>query len=228
MSHTYQYPRPMLTADCVLFGIDDQELKVLLVKRPIEPFVGAWALPGGFKKEAEPLEEAARRVLSEKCGGASIYLEQLYTFDGTSRDPRGDVVTVAYYALVRMADYNTSAPNSSEVAWFPVNKLPSLAFDHTGIIKVALNRIRAKVRYQPIGFELIPKFFTLSQLQELYEHILGRSLDKRNFRKKILAMGLLNESKLDQKQASGRPARLYSFNQTAYKKLVAQGFDFQI
>lgn len=229
MPYIYDYPRPMLTADCVLFGVDDRELKILLVKRTLQPFVGRWSLPGGFKKETETLNSAARRVLAEKCGGANLYLEQLYTFDSAGRDPRGDVVSVAYYALVRMAEYKVSAPTiESAVAWSPVSALPPLAFDHKTIVAAALERIRAKVRYQPIGFELIPKFFTLSQLQGLYETLLGQALDKRNFRKKILSMGLLNETKSTQIQTAGRPARLYSFNTAAYKKLVAKGFDFQI
>jgi 8-oxo-dGTP diphosphatase len=229
MSYTYEYPRPALTVDCVVFGLDEDELEVMLIRRALEPFAGRWALPGGFVHIDETLDEAARRELEEETGLGKVYLEQLFTFSAVDRDPRERVVTVAYYALVKLSDHKVrAATDATDAAWFSLSDLPDLAFDHAHILEVALERLKSKVRYQPIGFELLPRKFTLTQLQRMYEIILDRPLDKRNFRKKILGMDLLIELDEVQKDVAHRAARLYKFDDRHYRKLVKQGFSFEI
>src|SRR5215471_11278095 len=212
MPFTYQYPRPALTVDCVVFGFDEGELKVLLIERGLEPFKGRWALPGGFVRVNERLDAAARRELQEEAGLANVFLEQLYTFGAVDRDPRERVVSVAYYALVKLSEHAAkAATDAASAQWFPVSRVPKLAFDHANILETAVERLKGKVRYQPIGFELLPPKFTLSQLQHLYEAVLGTELDKRNFRKKVLSFGLLVA--LDETQMGRhRPAQLFRFD----------------
>ena len=227
--YSYEYPRPAVTVDCVVFGFDESDLKVLLIRRDVEPFRGKWALPGGFVRIDESVEEAARRELREETGMERLYLEQLYTFGDVNRDPRGRVITVAYYALVKLADHRVRATtDASSAAWFAVSEVATLAFDHNRIIDVALARLKGKVRYQPIGFELLPVKFTLSQLQHLYEAILETTLDKRNFRKKILSHGLLIELDEIEQDVAHRAARLYKFDDRKYRQLVRRGFNFEL
>lgn len=229
MAFTYEHARPAVTVDCAVFGFDESDLKVLLVKRDLEPFRGTWALPGGFVKMDENLEEAARRELKEETGIERLYLEQLYTFGDPDRDPRGRVISVAYCALVKLSDHLlAAATDASDAAWFAVNDIPSLAFDHDSIVDVALKRLKGKVRYQPIGFELLPTKFTLSELQHLYEAILESPLDKRNFRKKILGTGLLIELDEIEQEVAHRAARLYRFDDRKYRQLVRRGFNFEV
>ena len=229
MPHTYEYPRPALTVDCVVFGLDEEDLKVLLVRRDLPPFEGRWALPGGFVRMDETVDDAARRELREETGLKDVYLEQLYTFGDVRRDPRGRVVSVAYYALVNLADHRVqAATDARDAAWFAVSDAPALAFDHDRILAAALERLKGKVRYQPIGFELLPQKFTLSQLQRLYETVLERTLDKRNFRKKILSMGVLVETDEIQQDVAHRAARLYRFDEDKYRRLRKKGFHFEI
>ncbi|MCE5279467.1 MAG: NUDIX domain-containing protein [Planctomycetaceae bacterium] len=229
MAHTYEYPRPALTVDCVVFGLDDEDLKVLLIQRDLEPFAGKWALPGGFVRMDESLEDAARRELAEEAGVANVFLEQLYTFGDVGRDPRGRVVTVAYYALVKLGDFAVKgASDARNAAWFALEDAPTLAFDHQRILDVAHDRLQGKVRYQPIGFELLPGKFTLTQLQRMYEKVLDRPLDKRNFRKKILAMGILQGLDEVETDVAHRAAQLYRFDKKRYDALVKQGFNFEI
>jgi 8-oxo-dGTP diphosphatase len=229
LSFCYEYPRPALTVDCVVFGLDEQDLKVLLTQRDLEPFAGKWALPGGFVRVDETLDEAARRELKEEAGLGKVFLEQLYTFGELNRDPRERVVTVAYYALVNIRDHRVqSATDARDAAWFPVLDLPTLAFDHKRILRIALDRLKGKVRYQPVGFELLPPKFTLSELQHLYETVLERPLDKRNFRRKVLAMDFLEETDEIQQDVAHRAARLYRFDEAKYRTLVRQGFLFEL
>ncbi len=229
MSFCYEHPRPALTVDCVVFGFDEQDLKVLLIQRGLPPYEGKWALPGGFVHVDEALEAAALRELSEETGLGKVYLEQLYTFGEPERDPRERVVSVAYYALVKLSDHRIqAATDARNAAWFPVSDPPSLAFDHDQILDTALARLKGKVRYRPIGFELLPPKFTLSQLQHLYEAVLETSLDKRNFRKKILAMGILEELDEVEQDVAHRAARLYRFDKPAYRELTKQGFHFEL
>ena len=230
MSYCYEFPRPGLTVDCVVFGLDEQDsLKVMLILRKIPPFQGQWALPGGFVHLDETLEEAAFRELQEETGIENVFLEQLYTFGGINRDPRERIVTVAYYALVNLREYDIEATTDAmDAAWFAIDELPKLPFDHQQIFETALNRLRGKIRYEPIGFELLPKKFTLFQLQKLYESVLGKKLDKRNFRKKILKMNLLQELDELQTDVAHRAARYYEFNEVKYQQLKQQGFSFEI
>jgi 8-oxo-dGTP diphosphatase len=227
--YTYDYARPALTSDCVLFGFDEGELKLLLLQRAGEPFKNQWALPGGFVKENESAEDAARRILIEKANVSKIYLEQLFTFSELERDPRGWVISVGYYALVKLADYKVKAGRDTEDAkWVAVSQIPKLAFDHNEIVKTAITRLRGKVRYQPIGFELLPSKFTLTQLQHLYDAILGEEHDKRNFRKKILGMGLLTALDEKEKNVAHKAARFYSFDKKKYKEFTTEGFNFEL
>jgi 8-oxo-dGTP diphosphatase len=229
MPHTYQYPRAALTVDCVVFGFDVGELKVLLIQRGLEPFKGRWALPGGFVRVDETLDEAARRELAEEAGLKDVFLEQLYTFGAVDRDPRERVVSVAYYALVRLADFRTqAATDAADAKWFPISQVPKLAFDHADILATALARLKGKVRYQPIGFELLPPKFTLSQLQHLYEAVLETELDKRNFRKKVLSFGLLVPLKETRMTGRHRPAQLFRFDAERYEKLRKRGLHFEL
>ncbi len=239
MSYTYEHPRPALTVDCVIFGLDESlDLKVLLIQRAQTPFEGQWALPGGFVEMEETLEAAALRELHEETGMEEVFIEQLFTFGAPDRDPRGRVISVAYFALVNLQDHRVKADSDARhVAWFSLDSLPPLAFDHADILRTAVARLRAKVRYQPIGFELLPDRFTLSQLQKLYETILGvdEPLNKRNFRTRILKMGVLREVGR-QEGVPHRPARLYTFDKERYDALVEKnqpnllkrGVDFEI
>lgn len=241
MKYCYEYPRPSVTVDCIIFGLDESQLlKVLLIQRGHDPYQGHWALPGGFVDLQEDLEFAALRELEEETGVRDVFIEQLFTFGAPNRDPRGRVISVAYYALVNLTDHPVSPSTDAQSAeWFPITALPQLAFDHENILDTALNRLRAKVRYQPIGFELLPEKFTLTQLQNLYETILGlpkdNKLNKRNFRTRIQKMDVLKEKGI-QEGVSHRPAKLYSFDKERYEELqkmkymdlVRRGLDFEI
>lgn len=229
MGFMYEYARPALTADCVVFGLDNEDLKVLLVQRDFDPFAGYWALPGGFAVVGESVEETARRELAEETGLQGIFLEQLYTFSEPQRDPREHVVTVAHFALVNLEEHEVvAASDARDAAWFELNDLPRLAFDHDRILQTAYQRLQGKIRYQPIGFELLPQKFALRQLQQVYEKILDRKLDKRNFRKKILKMGILKELDEIEADVAHRAARLYRFDQQAYDQMVREGFNFEL
>ena len=229
MPHTYEYPRPALTVDCIVFGLNDEELKVLLIQRKNEPFAGRWALPGGFVDVGEAPEQAARRELKEETGLANVSLEQLHTFGEPDRDPREHVVSVAHYALVNVADARVrAADDARQAAWFPVRKPPPLAFDHASILRMAHDRLEDRLRRQPVGIELLPRRFTLSQLQYVYETILGKEIDKRNFRRRVLRTGLLVETDQTQKEVAHRAARLYRFDVKEYRRLARQGFHFEV
>ena len=203
-----------VAVDIVVFTVHEQTLRVLLIERGIDPFKGLYALPGGFVLAEETLEQAAFRELFEETGTKDVYLEQLYTFGDPHRDPRGRVVTVAYYALVPTDKSPLLAGTDAAAAgWYPVSALPPLAFDHGKIVEYAVDRLRNKLEYTNVGFQLLPAKFTLSALQALHEAILGKPLDKRNFRRKVLGLGLVKPSK--EMQATGRkPARLFSFRHT--------------
>ncbi len=229
MKYTYEYPRAALTVDAVVFGLDEEDLKVLLIQRDLPPFEGKWALPGGFVRLDETLEESVRRELQEETGIENVYLEQLATLGDIERDPRERVVTVAYYALVNLEGHTVQASTDARnAAWFSVNDLPELPFDHDHILQTGHERLKGKVQYQPLGFELLPEKFTLRQLQHLYEVILERELDKRNFRKKVLAMGIVKETNEIEKDVAHRAAKLYRFDKRKYDRLTRQGFNFEI
>ncbi len=206
------YPRPSVTVDLVIFTIADDDLKVLLIRRKQDPFKARWALPGGFVEIDESLETAAARELEEEASVRNVYLEQLYTFGEPGRDPRGRVISVAYFALIDADSQQiVAADDAAEAAWHSVFHPPKLAFDHSKVLAYAVWRLRNKIEWTTVGYDLLPKKFTLSELQRVYEIILQHPVDKRNFRKKILAQGQLRE--LDETRADGahRPARLYTF-----------------
>lgn len=230
ISHTYKYPRPALAVDCIVFGWDGTGLQVLLIRRKLPPFEGQWAFPGGFVQMDEDLEAAALRELREETGLEGIFLEQLYTFGAVDRDPRGRTVSVAYYALVHSGAYSelTAATDAREARWFPENQLPPLAFDHPEILHMARERLRAKVGYSPIGFELLPVKFSMAQLQALYECILGRQLDRRNFRKKFMSMDLLIGLDEIERGGSTRGGQLFQYDHQKYLELEQSGFQFRL
>ena len=229
MRYTYKHARPAIATDCVVFALDDEDLKVLLIQRGNEPHKGEWALPGGFAKVGESLDNTARRELEEETGLGDVFLEQLYTFSDPKRDPREHVVAVAYYALVNLAEHQVhAATDASSAAWFYIDDIPKLAFDHDLILQTAYERLRGKIIYQPIGFELLPEKFPIRILQVVYEKILDRKLDKRNFRKKILSMGILEELNEIETDVGHRAARLYRFNKKKYDEKVTEGFIFEI
>ncbi|MCZ7644945.1 MAG: NUDIX hydrolase [Planctomycetota bacterium] len=225
--YTYEYPRPAVTVDLVIFTIRDGRLQILLIRRGEAPFKGRWALPGGFVREDEDLEAAALRELDEETGVRDVYLEQLFTFGEPQRDPRGRVITVSYFALIASDRQVLRAQtDAAEVQWFPADEPPALAFDHRKILDYALERLRNKLEYTTVGFQLLPRKFTLTELQQVYETILGRELDKRNFRRKVELLGILEET--DEKKMEGvhRPARLYRFKARQFEKLKDKGILF--
>ena len=215
--------RHTVAVDIVLFTIQDRALKALVIKRERSPFEGSWALPGGLVHRDEAVDAAALRELRDETGITSVYLEQLYTFGDLGRDPRGRVITVSYYAAVDWEQFQLKAKPRSAAQWVAVNALPALAFDHTQIVHYALERLRNKVNYTSVGFQLLPHTFSLTQLQRAYEVILDQPLDKRNFRKKMLQLGILKDA--GQQRAAGRrrPAKLYSFAQSHVVKLQEKG-----
>lgn len=215
-----------LTVDVVIFTVQEGDLRVLLVRRGIEPFAGQWAIPGGFVLEQESVDDAARRELEEETGVRDVYLEQLYTFGDPGRDPRGRVVTVAYFALISPDREILGGSDAAEARWHTMRALPSLAFDHGAILAYALERLRNKLEYTTVGFQLLPATFTLSELQAVYEAILGRPLDKRNFRRKIDLLGILAPIRNAQRPGRTRPAQLYRFSASRFEKLKDKGILF--
>lgn len=224
MPYTYKHPHPAVTTDCVIFGYDVTEgLSVLLVQRGLEPFLGRWAFPGGFMKIDEDADTGALRELLEETGLRPAAIEQFGTFTQVDRDPRERVITIAYFALVRKAEVQ-GGDDAAQARWFPVREVPPLAFDHDRILRVALGKLREKIHFEPVGFELLPEVFTMPQLQALYESILDVRFDRRNFAAKILKLGLLTEVG-DRPAGTARriPAR-YSFNREKYLEMKGKGF----
>ena len=229
-----EFFRTALTVDNVIFGFDEADLKVLLIKRGTEPYNGLWALPGDFMYPDEDLDTAAERVLKELTGLEEVYLEQVKTFGSVNRHPLGRVATVAYFSLVKIESYNIMPASFAQKAtWHSVANIQELAFDHNAILEACFNALKRRVRVRPIGFELLPPKFTLTELQHLYEAILqppttDGKLDKRNFRKKILAMEFVMDLNESQANVAHRPARLYEFNRSKYDQLIAEGFNFEL
>ncbi|MBI5471784.1 MAG: NUDIX domain-containing protein [Ignavibacteriae bacterium] len=218
-----------ISIDCVIFGYADSTLEVLLRRRATGPSKGMWSLPGGFVKKEERVLVAAQRVLQQTTGVRNTYLEEVGVFDAVDRYPAWRVFTIGHVALISPDRYALKAgSDSSEVRWFPLGNVPRLPFDHVEIMQVALEKLRKRVRYQPIGFEILPKKFTLPQLQRLYEVILGKDLDKRNFRKKILGMHFVKRLTETDRNSGRRPAFLYEFDATKYGKLQRKGFMFEL
>ena len=219
-----QFERPSVTVDVVIFSLIQEQLKVLLVKRKQWPFQGMWAIPGGFVRMDEALEDAAARELEEETSVKDVYMEQLYTFGAPDRDPRTRVITVAYFAIVPAdaVTYYEAGSDAEATAWHPMETLPELAFDHRTILDYALTRLRYKLEYTTVGFELLPDVFTLSDLQHAYELILGEELDKRNFRRKILAADILEDTGKKKREGEGRPAQLFRYKPDAVAEVKAR------
>lgn len=219
-----------IAVDAIVFGYSDNKLNVLLIKQKYGLMKNLWALVGGFVKDNETLSEAVNRELLEEAGIQVNYLEQLYTFgDNINRDPRFRVITVAYFALVNSTKLVLTADSDAEEArWFPIDDMPNLAFDHQSILLAAQNRLKSKLTYQPIGFDLLPKEFLFSELENLYCTILEKEIDRRNFRKKILSFGIVEETEKFGNKKNGRPAKLFRFNKQKYNKLLKGGFLFEI
>lgn len=219
----------VFSIDCVLFGFDGKELKILLIERNEEPFKDWWALPGNIVGHDESLDQSAARILYELTGLRGIYMEQYYAFGDPGRHPQGRVITLAYYALIRLGGEKEPKPISSyakRANWLPITDLPKLAFDHQKIYDKGLEKIKRRIKHQPIAFELLPEKFTLTQLQHVYELVLGKKLDKRNFRKKIISFGVLKELNEKQKGVSYRAAALYKFDKRKYAKLFGKEISF--
>lgn len=219
----YKYPHPAVTTDCVIFGFDGQQLKVLLVERGIEPYKGHWAFPGGFLKMDETADEGALRELKEETGLETAYIEQLGAFSDVKRDPRERVITIAFYALVNITEVK-GGDDAADARWFRIDDMPLLAFDHDHILRVAQKRLKEQIHFNPIGFELLPEVFTMPQLQALYEAILEVKFDRRNFSRKLLTLGLLDMADPDQERNGTRTPVLYRFNADKYQEMKQRGF----
>ena len=221
--YTYEYPHSSVTTDCVMFGFDGTKLKVLLIERGIEPFKGRWAFPGGFIRMDESAEEGALRELQEESGLQNAYIKQFHTFSDPKRDPRERVITIAYYALVRMREVKGGA-DAAKAAWFALDEVPSLAFDHDHILRMALKELRRQIHFEPIGFELLPEKFTIKELQSLYEAILDVKFDRRNFYNKMKHLEVLTQLDETIFNSPKKEAFLFKFNKEKYDEMKHKGF----
>ncbi|MCK3685893.1 NUDIX domain-containing protein [Maribellus sp. YY47] len=225
-----QEPRMHVAVDSIIFGFNenDYELKLLLLKRNFEPAKGQWSLMGGFVTLEESLDDAAQRILSNLTGLDDVYMEQLYAFGDPRRDPGGRIISVAYFSLIKINEYDKELVKKNGAWWVPLSELPELIFDHNDMVAKALRKLRIRARTQPIGFELLPEKFTIPQLQRLYEAIYQKPFDKRNFRRKVLTMGLLDKLEEKEKETSKKGAYYYQFNTTKYEELLRRGFNFEL
>lgn len=221
--YTYKYPHPAVTTDCAIFGFDGMKLKVLLIERGLNPYKGKWALPGGFVKMDETVDDGARRELREETGLEPEYIEQFHCFSDPNRDPRERVITIAFFAIVKISAVE-GGDDAVRARWFGLDEMPQLAFDHESILRMAMTRLRERIHFQPIGFELLPEKFTLKELQMLYEAILNVHFDRRNFAKKMLHLDILNQLDETVWPTPKRKAFLYSFNEDKYNELKQKGF----
>lgn len=229
MIHKYQIEdKVLLAVDCIIFGFDEEDLKILLIKRNFEPEKGKWSLMGGFLERKENLNMAANRILYQLTGIEKIYMEQLYAFSEVDRDPADRTISVAYFALINIKEHDKTLIDKHSAKWFSVTKLPELIFDHSEMITKAIKRLRYKTSKKPIGFELLPKKFTMRQLQKLYESILGEELDKRNFINKINALNILVKLNEKDMNSSRKGSFLYKFDAKKYKEKVLEGFSFKL
>ena len=224
--YSYKYPHPSVATDCVIFGFDGGKLKVLLVERGLEPYKGRWAFPGGFVKMDESCEEGALRELEEETALKGTYVQQFHTYSDPNRDPRERVITVAFFALVRIQEVE-AGDDANKAQWFAIDEVPQLAFDHDVILRDALKRLRERIHFQPIGFELLPEKFTMRQLQNLYEAILDVHFDRGNFSKKMLHFNILTPLEETVRPTPKREARLYRFNKESYDDLKQKGFKLE-
>ena len=225
----YQHGSPLLLAvDCIIFGFDNQSLKLLLFKRRVAPFQNEWSLIGSFVKTDEDVEVAAQRILSESTGLQGVYMEELGCYGKADRDPGGRVVSIAHFALIQLHEHEKQVVEDYDAHWFDIREVPPLILDHNCMVQDAFFRLRNLARHQPIGFELLPDKFTIPQLQALYEGIYQQALDRRNFRKKILSLGVLDKLAEQDKKSSRKGAFLYRFNEEQYEKMIREGVDFVI
>lgn len=218
--------RLLVAVDCIIFGFEADRLKLLLFKRKIEPFKNEWSLIGSFVKDAENVDAAAKRVLEESTGLKDVFLKELGCYGTQNRDPGARVISIAHYALIRIQEQEKKLTDTHQAHWFDVDNIPSLILDHNEMVVDALKKLRHTASYQPIGFELLPEQFTIPQLKKLYDGIFQQELDKRNFRKKILSMKILEKLDKKDKSTSKKGAFLYRFNKTKYAQLVVEGFNF--
>lgn len=223
LRYCYKYPHPSVTTDCVIFGFDGTKLRVLLVQRGIEPYKGRWAFPGGFMKMDESAEEGALRELQEETGLEDAYIRQFYTFTSPQRDPRERVITIAYYALVRIQEVK-SGDDAADAKWFALNEVPQLAFDHDQILRRAEQALRQQIHFEPVGFELLPEVFTIKELQNLYEAILDVRFDRRNFYNKMKRLEMLEQMDETVNPTRKKEAFLFRFNKAKYEELKQKGF----
>lgn len=221
--YCYKYPHPTVTTDCVIFGFDGTKLKVLLIERGVEPYKGRWAFPGGFLNMDEDAETGALRELREETGLTGAYIRQFHTFSEPERDPRERVISIAYYALVRIQEVQ-GGDDAAKAQWFSLDEVPQLAFDHGQILRMAQQELRRQIHFEPIGFELLPEKFTMKSLQQLYEAILDVKFDRRNFYNKMLHLGLLSQTEERVNNSPKREAFLYTFNSTMYEEMKHKGF----
>lgn len=224
--YSYKYPHPAVATDCVIFSYDEMKLKVLLIQRGGEPYKGRWAFPGGFLNMDETAEEGAMRELKEETGLEVSYIEQFHCFTEPMRDPRERVISIAFYALVKIAGVR-GGDDAVKAQWFALDDIPPLAFDHDLVLQEAMRRMRERIHFQPVGFDLLPEKFTLKELQMLYETILGVKFDRRNFAKKMLRLGILKQLDETVRPTSKREAYLFSFNKERYDELKQQGFKLE-
>jgi len=225
-----KYDKLLIAVDSIIFGFDegDRELKLLILKRKFEPAMGEWSLMGGFTNVNESLDQAAQRTVSQLTGLDEVYMEQLYAFGAPERDPGGRIVSVAYFSLIRINEHDRERVRKHGAYWISLSNLPKLIFDHSDMVTKALRKLRIRARTQPIGFELLPEKFTIPQLQGLYEAIYQKAFDKRNFRRKILSMGLLEKLDEKEKETSKKGAFYYQFNPTKYEEFLQEGFGFEM
>lgn len=229
MPFSYKHPRPALTTDCVIFGFDGKDLKVLLIERDGKPFAGQWAFPGGFVEMDEELADSAARELAEETGLRDVSLEQFHTFDAVDRDPRERVISVAHYALVNLGDYRAEAADDARnIGWYAFDDVPPLAFDHAEILKVAREHLQSRVRHQPIGLDLLPPEFPLCQLRQLYESVLGRRLETQSFRNTLFSTGILREADPTGPKGTSSGERLYAFDRATFEEMARGGFYLDI
>jgi ADP-ribose pyrophosphatase YjhB (NUDIX family) len=230
MPYYHEHEKFHVAVDCIIFGYDEdgRELKVLLLKRNFQPAKGEWSLMGGFVKNDESIDESAKRILNQLTGLSELYMEQLYTFGELERDPGARIISVAYFALIKINASDLELVKSHGATWVPISAMPKLIFDHTAMIERALKKLQIRARTQPIGFELLPDKFTIPQLQGLYQAIYNKVLDKRNFRRKLLSMDLLEKLEEKEKESSRKGAWYYRFDPNKYEDLLKRGFNFEL
>ncbi|HSO86962.1 MAG TPA: NUDIX domain-containing protein [Draconibacterium sp.] len=230
MNFYSDFPKLLVAVDAIIFGFNENEheLKLLLLKRKFPPEEGKWSLMGGFVDTKENLDDAAHRIVSNLTGLGNVYMEQLFTFGDVNRDAGGRIISVAYFSLIKINEHDSELVKKHGASWISLSEIPELIFDHQEMVKKALRKLRIRARTQPIGFELLPEKFTIPQLQRLYEAIYQIPFDKRNFRRKLLAMGLLEKLDEKEKETSKKGAFYYRFNQKKYDELIDKGFNFDL